>query len=598
MSRCLDAFYCAFRGTAFLLATHLALGSSAIAGTFAEVTSFGSNPGNLKMFTYVPDGLPDPAPLVVVLHGCRQSASSYLEHSGWKEQADKGGFALLLPEQQIGPGPIFLPSGRNHLTQCFNFAEVRNSTRDSGEALSIRQMIAQASATIEIDPARIFVNGLSAGGGMTAVMLATYPDVFAAGAIIAGLPYRCGTRTATAEADCGVTLPFQSHKPAPNRTAQDWGDRVRAAFPGFAGPWPRVSIWQGDADGTVDPPNARELVEQWTDVHGIDAIADEEEDLGPVVRQRFAEAEGSVEVESYTLAGFGHATPIDPDAAEEACGQDGEPFILDADICSTHAIARFFGLAGAVPTVTIDTAEMDSGAIVVSGTAEDPDGTPPAVTVRLDGPFTSHEQPATGGASWSARFEGLTDDTSYRPVATAVDADGLVAVATGPLVELGNSPANQPPAIEIATSVVAGDCVRVEGQATDPDGRVDVVAVALGDRPVQPARLVGADFAAEQCGLPNGSYAVLATAVDKLGAEGTASGPSVVVAATRSTSGTWLEHMSAGRLRIYAAPCRSIGFGTCDAAFPAIHAEHGFETFELFAAAAGDDWYVNPGNIP
>ena len=120
--------------------------------------------------------------------------------------------------------------------------------------------------------------------------------------------------------------------------------------------------------------------------------------------------------------------------------------------------------------MTIDTAEMDSGAIVVSGTAEDPDGTPPAVTVRLDGPFTSHEQPATGGASWSARFEGLTDDTSYRPVATAVDADGLVVVATGPLVELGNSPANQPPAIEIATSVVAGDCVRVEGQATDQTG--------------------------------------------------------------------------------------------------------------------------------
>ena len=95
---------------------------------------------------------------------------------------------MLLPEQKIGPGPIFVPSGRNHRTQCFNFAEVRDSTRDSGEALSIRQMIAQASATIEIDPARIFVNGLSAGGGMTAVMLATYPDVFAAGAIIAGRP--------------------------------------------------------------------------------------------------------------------------------------------------------------------------------------------------------------------------------------------------------------------------------------------------------------------------------------------------------------------------------------------------------------------------
>jgi hypothetical protein len=214
-------------------------------------------------------------------------------------------------------------------------------------------------------------------------------------------------------------------------------------------------------------------------VHGIDAIADEEEDLGPVVRQRFAEAEGSVEVESYTLAGFGHATPIDPDAAEEACGQDGEPFILDANICSTHAIARFFGLAGAAPTVTIDAAEMDSGAIVVSGSAEDPAGAPPAVTVRLDGPFTSHEQSATSGASWSARVEGLTDNTPYRPIATAVDADGLVAVGTGPLVELGHSPANQPPAIEIAASVVAGDCVRVELVDADFAGRLELLRQLL-----------------------------------------------------------------------------------------------------------------------
>jgi poly(3-hydroxybutyrate) depolymerase len=71
-------------------------GSLAIAGTFSEVRNFGSNPGNLKMFTYVPDELQEPAPLVVVLHGATQSARSYLHHSGWKGQADEGGFALLL----------------------------------------------------------------------------------------------------------------------------------------------------------------------------------------------------------------------------------------------------------------------------------------------------------------------------------------------------------------------------------------------------------------------------------------------------------------------------------------------------------------------
>ena len=414
MARCLIALPGAMRRIAALLATQLAVGSAALAGTFAEVPGFGSNPGNLKMFTYVPDVLADPAPLVVILHGCNQSAAGYLEHSGWQEEADAGGFALLLPEQQIGPGPIF-PGGLNHLARCFNFAETRNSTRDSGEALSIRQMIAHATAALGIDPAEVFVNGLSAGGGMTAVMLATYPDVFAAGAIIAGLPYRCGNRTATSEVDCGVTLAGRPHKPAPDATPQAWGDRVRAAFPGFAGPWPRVSIWQGEADGTVDPPNARELVEQWTNVHGIDALADGEDELGPATRQSFEDAQGRRQVELLTIPGFGHATPIDPDAATEACGQEGEPFIRDADVCSTRAIARLFGLVGVAPTIAIDAAAVEGDAIVVSGTAGDPDGPPPAVTVRLDGPVTSLEQLAVGGESWSARFEGLATDTVYRP---------------------------------------------------------------------------------------------------------------------------------------------------------------------------------------
>src|SRR5215204_1350622 len=183
-------------------------------GTLSEVPSFGSNPGKLKMFKYTPTRLQEPAPLVIVLHGCNQSAA-YFERSGWAKYADENGFVLLVPEQQFGPGPVFFPEGRNHPTRCFNFAELRDSRRDSGEALSIKQMIDTIADQVSIDPSRVFVTGLSAGGGMTAVMLATYPEVFAGGAIIAGLPYRCGTRTATAPADCGVTLQGHPAQPGP-----------------------------------------------------------------------------------------------------------------------------------------------------------------------------------------------------------------------------------------------------------------------------------------------------------------------------------------------------------------------------------------------
>ena len=141
-----------------------------------ETTGFGSNPGNLRMFSFAPHNL-QPAPgLVVVLHGCGQTAAAYDLGAGWSTLAKHYGFALLMPQQQ----PL------NNANGCFNWFNPEDTERDSGEACSIRQMIAHAVKEIGIDRERIFVTGLSAGGAMTSVMLATYPEVFAGGAIIAG----------------------------------------------------------------------------------------------------------------------------------------------------------------------------------------------------------------------------------------------------------------------------------------------------------------------------------------------------------------------------------------------------------------------------
>jgi len=173
-----------------------------------ETRGFGTNPGDLRMFSYVPDSL-QPAPgLVVVLHGCGQTAAGYDLGAGWSTIAKHYGFALLTPEQQ--------PS--NNANACFNWFNPEDSARGRGEAQSIRQMIARMVREHKIDPHRIFVTGLSAGGAMTSVMLATYPEVFAAGAVIAGLPY--GVATNVREALSGM---FQS----PARPASALGDLVR-----------------------------------------------------------------------------------------------------------------------------------------------------------------------------------------------------------------------------------------------------------------------------------------------------------------------------------------------------------------------------------
>jgi poly(hydroxyalkanoate) depolymerase family esterase len=111
----------------------------------------------------------------------------------------------------------------------------------------------------KIDRRRVFITGLSAGGAMTSVMLACYPEVFAAGAIIAGLPYGAAGN---------VQQAFQSMFQSPPRAAREWGDLVRAAT-SYGGPWPRISVWHGTSDKIVVPANAREILKQWTDVHGL-----------------------------------------------------------------------------------------------------------------------------------------------------------------------------------------------------------------------------------------------------------------------------------------------------------------------------------------
>src|SRR4029079_561743 len=144
-----------------------------------EITGFGSNPGNLRMFAYRPPTLADKPALVVVLHGCTQTAAGYDLGTGWSTLAERYGFALLLPEQQRANNP----------NGCFNWFQPEHSRRDQGEPLSIRQMIEKAVVDYGIDLGRIFITGLSAGGAMTSNMLACYPDVFAGGGFIAGFPF-------------------------------------------------------------------------------------------------------------------------------------------------------------------------------------------------------------------------------------------------------------------------------------------------------------------------------------------------------------------------------------------------------------------------
>ena len=249
-----------------------------------DLTAFGSNPGWLRARFFVPSGSVADAPLVVVLHGCLQTAAGYDYGSGWSELAERNGFVLLFPEQQRSNNPNL----------CFNWFQPEDTRRDQGEALSIRQMVEQMVLKHSLNGNRIFVTGLSAGGAMAGVMLATYPEIFRGGAIIAGLPF--GSAATIPEA-------FNRMRGKGGPTDIALGQTVRDASP-HAGPFPRVSVWHGDSDRTVVPSNGRAIAEQWRLVHNLEEAPSRVDTENGYTRRVWTGSDGDVMLEEYVIEGL------------------------------------------------------------------------------------------------------------------------------------------------------------------------------------------------------------------------------------------------------------------------------------------------------
>jgi feruloyl esterase len=163
--------------------------------------------------------------------------------------------------------------------------------------------------------------------------LATYPEVFAGGAVVAGLPYGC----AASAKDAYVAM-FAERA----LSTRALGDRVRAASP-HRGPWPKVSVWHGTADPIVRPSNGEDVVRQWTDLHGLPPHSSREERIAGHTRRLWLGADGNPLIEAFSITGMAHAVPLGLSTAADAYGAVG-PFFLDVGICSTRRIAHFWGL--------------------------------------------------------------------------------------------------------------------------------------------------------------------------------------------------------------------------------------------------------------
>ena len=295
----------------------------------AKASGFGSNPGSLRMHVYAPARLRAGRPLVVVLHGCRQNAESFAAESGWIAVAQQFRLALLIPEQTY----------ENNHGRCFNWFRPDDVKRGSGEMMSIRQMIRNATTRFGSDPRQIFVVGFSAGGGMAAALLAAYPAVFAAGGVVAGMPVGCASTQMGAMIHMRHADLFRSRVALANNVRTVTNSNSRKV-------WPRLSIWQGERDRTVNPGNAEALAAQWSELHGYNSVPTSEQVTPGVRRRTWGRPNRPPAVDLWMLKDVGHGFPVDPRAP--ASGRVG-PWVVDAGLSAAQLIAAFWGLNRPTP---------------------------------------------------------------------------------------------------------------------------------------------------------------------------------------------------------------------------------------------------------
>ncbi|MEU5157073.1 PHB depolymerase family esterase [Glycomyces sp. NPDC021274] len=302
----------AFLTVALIIASALAVflnPSPARAAQLTQITNFGSNPGNLQMYVYVPDNVkPNPAILVGV-HWCTGSATDFYNGTQFDELANQHGYIVVYPSV-------------TRASKCFDVASQGSLNGTGGDSASIKSMVDYALSRYGADPNRIYASGISSGAMMTNVLLGVYPEVFKAGSAYAGVPFTCFAGSTEWNTNCANgTI---------NRTPQQWGDAVRNANPGYSGPWPRMQIWHGVNDDVLRYPNFQEQIDQWTNVNGTDQVADyTDAPQSNWTRTRYGGTGGQAPVEAISMRNTGHNLPHQ--AAETI---------------------RFFGLDQSTPTPT------------------------------------------------------------------------------------------------------------------------------------------------------------------------------------------------------------------------------------------------------
>jgi poly(hydroxyalkanoate) depolymerase family esterase len=272
------------------------------AGTKFSDGTYSNEAGSRTYKLFVPSGYHKdrPLPLVVMLHGCTQSPDDFAAGTRMNFIAEEQNCLVVYPAQPSRANP----------SKCWNWFRATDQRRDEGEPSLIAGITRRVMHDYAVDPKRVFVAGLSAGGAAAAIMGATYPDLYAAVGIHSGLAYGAATDMPSAFAAM--------------RQGGKGGRHIAAGHPMI----PTI-IFHGDRDMTVHPDNGSQVVEYATRTTNTRKKAHRGQILGGHGYTRTTHTVGDREVlEHWIVHGAGHAwsggspagsyTDVDgPDATKE-----------------------------------------------------------------------------------------------------------------------------------------------------------------------------------------------------------------------------------------------------------------------------------------
>jgi len=284
---------------------------------YKEIKSFGSNPGQLTADIYLPQIRNKT--LVVLLHGCVQHNKSFAKQSGFESLAEKKQFLLLIPQQ----------NKKNNIKSCFNWFSEEDIDKNSGESLSIYNMIQYIKSEYKVTDVNIL--GLSAGGAMASVMLSNYPETFTNGAIIAGLPYGCAIDLIKAIA-CMKSGPEESISKLTSLMINNHDKNIR---------WPNVSIWYGKKDTIVNPVNAQFMAHQWIRLNNEKLTKSVKKSTEHQIIQ-WIDNSGKTKVQLVQLDKLTHGMPVKPN--KQGTGGTLASYVLQSPIASGIQLTNLWGL--------------------------------------------------------------------------------------------------------------------------------------------------------------------------------------------------------------------------------------------------------------